>query len=709
MQITDTPAAAPSSDKDTASEKDRAPERDSVPEKDSASGKYRADIDGLRGIAVLAVLFYHANLGCPGGYVGVDVFFVISGYLITSLILREIRDGTFRLALFWERRVRRILPALSALLLGTLGLGWFLLLPTEFKDLCASVAAQAGMLSNVYFWLRSGYFEVASASRPLLHLWSLAVEEQFYVLLPLALLGLSRLGRGATIGGLSTLLGLSFGLNLVGVRWFPEGTYLLLPTRAWELLIGSLAGLLPPPPAGWRWRCEGIAALGLGGLAVAVFAFSKTTVFPGAAALLPCLGTAALIWAGSRPRAGEDGRAGAWGISRLLAGTVLRSVGLISYSLYLWHWPLLVVARLACVRDLTPLERVACLLASVVLASLSYWLIERPFRSRRPQRAAPRRVLATGAACLALFLAAGSAGALSDGLPHRFPASTQRYLEVAAREMPYYLVTPEDVAGERLVEVGGDRTRPVHCLVWGDSHAAALFPGLKRMADQTGKRCVSATYPSTTPLLGFSSHGPASLKERSLPFNAEVVSYAARHRVPHVLIVAFWGSTTFGDVDPATGLTDMHGRFAATVDRLKELGARVWIMKQVPAYPVEIPQALARLSVLDQGTDSVRMTLQHHRWLQAPFDRIIDDMAARGATVLDPVEVLSDGTQRTLVERDGSILYRDSHHLSPEGAMQLSSLFEPIFAEDAGTDRQVRVNRGRDSSLPARGLPNSGQ
>lgn len=655
---------------------------------------YRADIDGLRGLAVLFVLFFHAGLGCPGGYVGVDVFFVLSGYLITPLILEEIEAGTFRLASFWERRIRRILPALCLVMLGTLGLGWFLLLPTEFRDLGRSLVAQAGMASNVYFWLTSGYFDAAAESRPLLHLWSLAVEEQFYVLLPLALLVLSRFGRIGTAAGLVAMLGISFALNLMGVGRYPSATYFLLSTRAWELLVGSLVCLLPAPKAKWRGFAEGTAAIGLGGIIAAAFLFDRTTAFPGAAALLPCLGTAAVLWAGSRrgPEGGErgageigdsgDGRA-TW-IGRALAGPWLRPVGLISYSLYLWHWPLLVLARQWGFRELTVAERVACLMASVVLAWGSWILVERPIRSRRlmPDR---RMVLAAGGACMAMFLLAGGLLAISDGLLWRFPDRTQRYLEVTRNRMRYFQVTPEDVLNERLVEVGGDPNGPVHCLVWGDSHAAALFPALKDRADRTGMRCVSATYPSTTPLLGFTSLGPASLKDRSVPFNDAVVTYAGQRRVPHVLIVAYWGKTSFAE-GPVGGLSRMQDCFAETVARLRRGGSRVWIMKQVPAYPIEIPQALARLSVLGRDPDALRMPLQHHREQQAPYDRIIDAMTAHGATVLDPATWLSDETQRTVVEAEGRVLYRDAHHLTPEGAMQLSPLFETIFPTRAAEE-----------------------
>ena len=287
--------------------------------------KYRADIDGLRAIAVLPVVLYHAGFGFPGGFVGVDVFFVISGYLITSLILKDANTGAFSLATFWERRVRRILPPLLPVLAVSFIAGWFWMLPVDFRNLGGATAAQSVMMANVWFWTQGGYFNTSSDTEPLLHLWSLAVEEQFYVLFPLLLVALRRY-RISTVGVLLALAAGSFALSAVLVFIDTSAAFYLMPTRAWELLLGALLCFAPQSTAPRRWLAEIAALLGLVIIVAVSRVYTVGTPFPGAAALPPCLGAMLVIWAGS----GTSTLTG-----RLLAAFPLRSIGLISYSLYL--------------------------------------------------------------------------------------------------------------------------------------------------------------------------------------------------------------------------------------------------------------------------------------------------------------------------------------------------------------------------------------
>jgi peptidoglycan/LPS O-acetylase OafA/YrhL len=259
--------------------------------------KYRAEIDGLRAVAVLSVLFFHANIGVSGGYVGVDVFFVISGYLITGLILKECDRGTFRIVEFWERRVRRIVPVLTVVVLSCLVAGWFLLLPLDFKELGQSVVAQAMLLSNVYFWRESGYFAQAAEVKPLLHTWSLAVEEQFYLIYPVALVALTRLSRKALVATIVFLCSVSLILSIYSSYRHPSANFYLLPTRAWELLMGSFLAALPTQRASIRWLTECLSWGGLISILCAACLYGDDTRFPGIAALLPCVGTALVIWA----------------------------------------------------------------------------------------------------------------------------------------------------------------------------------------------------------------------------------------------------------------------------------------------------------------------------------------------------------------------------------------------------------------------------
>jgi peptidoglycan/LPS O-acetylase OafA/YrhL len=263
--------------------------------------KYRPDIDGLRAVAVLAVLFFHADLGCPGGYVGVDVFFVISGYLITGLILKELESGRFKLAAFWERRIRRILPALALVIVSCLAVGWFLFLPVNYQELGESVVAQGLLSSNIHFWMKTGYFGQAAEVKPLLHTWSLAVEEQFYLLFPFVVIGVSYLSRRFLVPVILLLSSVSFGLSVYYAYWEPMLNFYLLPTRTWELLAGAFLSVIATqaPPVWLKTRLNWVGILALFcllAIAFVVFLRIRNSRFAGLAAFLPCAGAALALW-----------------------------------------------------------------------------------------------------------------------------------------------------------------------------------------------------------------------------------------------------------------------------------------------------------------------------------------------------------------------------------------------------------------------------
>jgi len=337
---------------------------------------YRPDIDGLRAMAVLSVLLFHANLGCPGGFVGVDMFFVISGFLIFQLIFEELNSRTFSLIAFWERRIRRILPALVTVVLAVLVAGWFIFLPDDFQKLGKSAIAQATLSSNYFFyeqWLEgAGYFAPALDPKPLLHTWSLAVEEQFYILFPLILMLAARSRRRPFAETMLIIAIGSFALSVYGSFQLPAATFYLLPTRAWELLLGALLFLMHGKITTNRWLEEAAGWVGLILIVGSIFFYDAFTRFPGRAALPPCLGTALLIFS-SETRLSRVGRFLAW--------KPIVFIGLISYSLYLWHWPLLVFSKYPANTQSWKMSSLL-LLASFVLAILSWKFIETPFRKR---------------------------------------------------------------------------------------------------------------------------------------------------------------------------------------------------------------------------------------------------------------------------------------------------------------------------------------
>lgn len=334
---------------------------------------YRPEIDGLRAIAVLAVVFFHAGFGFPGGFVGVDVFFVISGFLITRIILKDIgQSGASFLKDFWLRRIRRILPAGMVMVLIVLIIGYFVLDRLAYQGLAKSAIAQAFLGANVYFWKDIGYFAEAADFKPLLHTWSLAVEEQFYLFFPfLFVLGIRKKFGRQFLAMLVTFVGfLSFCLSIYLTRTNPEAAFFLIPTRAWELSLGAIVAFLPNRKLMRAGIAEFCATIGLIFIAIAVFSFDSTTPFPGWHASVPVLGAAIFIFANLQCKTVAG---------RFLSWKPLVFVGLISYSLYLWHWPFLVYGRMVAV-DFGWQVRLIAVVLSFIFAYLSWRWIETPFR-----------------------------------------------------------------------------------------------------------------------------------------------------------------------------------------------------------------------------------------------------------------------------------------------------------------------------------------
>ena len=337
---------------------------------------HRKDIDGLRAVAVVPVVLYHAGLpAISGGFVGVDVFFVISGYLITRIIRDELSAKRFTLLGFYERRARRLLPALLFMMAACFAAAWVLLPPDKFTDFAASAAATAAFSSNFWFWLFSGgYFADAANYLPLLHTWSLAVEEQFYILFPFLLVAIARFNRLVSFSIISVVAFASLLSAILAVYYWPNAAFYLAPARAWELGIGALIAIAAMPTIRVRWVREAVAGVGLLAIILAVFTYDESTPFAGLAVLAACLGAAAIIGVGTT---------GTSITSALLSWRPLVFCGLISYSLYLWHWPILSFLRVRVQSVELSLEQGAvAVIAAIIMATISWAFVERPFRNR---------------------------------------------------------------------------------------------------------------------------------------------------------------------------------------------------------------------------------------------------------------------------------------------------------------------------------------
>jgi peptidoglycan/LPS O-acetylase OafA/YrhL len=634
----------------------------------STSG-YRADVDGLRAIAVLAVLFFHARIGCSGGFVGVDVFFVISGYLITRLILKELEEGRFSIRKFWERRIRRILPALAVVVCSCLLVSWFVLLPRDYHTLGNAVSAQAILLSNVFFWRSTGYFAASNDAQPLLHTWSLAVEEQFYLLFPAVLtLVFYRLTRRRLVTAILLLSGISYVLSLYGSYMYPDAAFYLLPARAWELGTGVLLAATVVRRTPGKWLAEIMSWSGLIAIAVAVFSFNRDTRFPGFAALLPVLGTAMLI------RANDVSLTY---VGKLLAARPVVFVGLISYSLYLWHWPVLVFSQYGAADPLPVALRLLLLAVSVAIAALSWRFIETPFRKRVILQSQVR-VFAFAGVTLGVLLVAGVAIRTLQGMPSRIPPAAMEYVKDVDRAFINEVSLQQALAGD-FVELGTrDKHKPISIFVWGDSHAMAVMPALDSLCKKYSVRGIAATHSSTCPLVGFRSLGKYSLGRQSPAFNNAVVRFIRSRNIRDVILVGHWA--TYLDEG------DLYRAFTRTLITLENTGARVWIMKEVPEQRCTRPPITLACAVMrhyDPETLGVAVTdyRQASRTQDEVFKRLTHEFP--NVAVLDPATFfVAHNNQKRAIYRmaeNGKSLYADSTHLTVIGALQLRPLLKPIF------------------------------
>jgi peptidoglycan/LPS O-acetylase OafA/YrhL len=565
---------------------------------------YRADVDGLRAIAVLLVLVFHFALvpGGKAGFIGVDIFFVISGFLITSIITRELDAGAFRLGTFYLNRIRRLAPALFVALLLTLLAGALLLFPAEFDELARQALLAQTYVVNFYYWQSINYFGLHAANVLLLHTWSLAVEEQFYLLYPLALVLLHRYLKSYLFAALAAGLVLSFGLNVLFVADKPEATFYLLPTRAWELFAG---GLIPFLNARWRRPRaldELIGVAGLGLVLCAVVFFSEEVRFPGFFALVPVGAAVCLLLSGS-------GSASA--ASRLLSLPAVVYVGKISYSLYLVHWPINVFARMQLGEDYSPAWRITMLCLSLALAAAIYHAIEDPVR-RRQLLPAGRRLaqgyLAGLAASLGAFLLVHGTG----GMPQRFPDDVVRiaaYVNDRTAALPECQYHGRSLGSEAdFCRIGAPQASP-RWLVYGDSHAWAAHSAFDKWLADKGEAGLFIFQHACPPLNGIHLLHD---KGNCFAFNRAILGFLEKaSAVRNVLIVSTWrqaleaGLSTSPDIklvrEESLGL--FEERFSATLEHLARLGKRVYVWEPLPGARANVPVALARAARAQRPAD----------------------------------------------------------------------------------------------------------
>ena len=649
--------------------------------------KYRADIDGLRAIAVLSIVLFHLDIKpFSGGYVGVDIFFVISGFLITSIIIRELAEGSFSIARFYERRVRRILPALITVLVATLAVGLVLLNPAQVEDLGKAMAATLVFSSNIFFFFGAGYFDGPSELKPLLHTWSLAVEEQYYIFFPFLLIFIARRFAGRYFAWLVVLGSLSLLACIIWTEFDEVATFYLIPFRAWELLIGSVLALKTIPPLKSSGARNLVSLAGLSMMLASVFTYTHDTVFPGAAAMLPTIGTGMVIYAGI---------GGSAAVNRLLGARALVFVGLISYSLYLWHWPMIVYAKYFLINELTDIEKGVVLIAMFLVATLSWRYVETPFRDRR--RFAPRqRLFTVFTAVSGVLLAASLVVIANNGFPNRGTVADFGAELINDPGWQHWKNCEE--AGEEDLPVPalcglGNEAAETTFLFWGDSHALAMASAVNLSANRQNTAGLLAVRTGCPPLLSIDRPGQTSCAE----FNRTILSYVAQHEeLETIVLAARWALSTSGvryknENGNSVELEDLESNATTgnnvalfeiglrrTVDALEALGRRVVLVRQIPEIGYDVPAAnySAKFSGRDVN-EIIAPTIDEYEQRSADSNRVINAIRdEKSVLVVDPSSVLC-GTEFCSVVTDGTPLYRDDNHLSLRGCVLISDLFDP--------------------------------
>ncbi|MET0319652.1 MAG: acyltransferase family protein [Duganella sp.] len=652
---------------------------------------YRPDIDGLRGIAVLVVVLFHAGIPfLGGGFVGVDVFFVISGYLICSIIHREIAQDRFSFAEFYARRARRILPALVAVLLASSVTALLVMSSAELRDFANSVVATVAAVANIYFWKTLNYFSAAAEFKPLTMTWSLAVEEQFYVFFPVLLLILRRL-QWRAMPAVAVLTALSLAASVYLLQRNPTTAFFLLPSRAWEMGVGAMLAIGYRPVTQWvearpRALRETLAVLGLAMLAVAIFGYDHSTAFPGVAALLPVLGTALLIATGSSVVN-----------RRLLSGRPLVFIGLVSYSWYLWHWPMLSFARLSSDQNL-PLATTATIATlSFVVAVLSWRYIEVPFRtSTMPTRPLLWRYAATSVAVVAIAGVMIAGKGLPQRLPDNYVALENSMVNPADPCLANYRQSRPDVSAHCVATRG-----PALALI-GDSHAAALAPAVRALAASQGLGYVQLTKMSCPTLAGvtrYMANHPGHDRECADFNRTALETIGANPAIETVVMTGFWSAPLDegqqgqryardeAGAGPATTAAQSRANLAQglrdTVTTLQAAGKRVVVLKDVPMFDFDPPRALAMAYIPGRRALAALLQLSPHTERYEVDQRnvlnrqdITDtyvDAAGLGmahVTVLNPWQALCTHN-RCSIGADQQLYYFDNQHVSASGAARI--------------------------------------
>jgi len=621
--------------------------------------RYRAEIDGLRALAVLPVILFHAGFqSFTGGFVGVDVFFVISGYLITSIIISEKEQGVFTLLGFYERRIRRILPALIVVVVSCVPFAILWLVPQDLTDFSQSVVAVSLFSSNILFYLKTGYFDSASELKPLLHTWSLAVEEQYYLLYPIFILSIWRWGKRAVVLILFALASLSLLLAQWGAVSEPVATFFLLPARGWELLIGALAAFSVSTWKGKQIKSrivpEVLAIVGALLILYAVIVFNKHTPFPSFYGLIPTIGTVLIILFGTERTL----------VGKMLSCKLLVGIGLVSYSAYLWHHPLFAFARQRSIEEPSKVLLVALIAASFLLAYFSWRWVETPFRNRDCLRR--NHVLMISGFCSCVLISVGCLGHFKNGFVEGVSPKEMRmfyypseHVRKLYREGVCYLTLKQNTFSDqcRAKSEVGSNDEMTGALLWGDSHAAALSIGLRKALSGITQYTASGCPPLKDVVISWSPH--------CAEVNSFVMKEIKRTKPPLIILHASWIS--YNNIDLGEGLAKTIRYIHAVTP-----SSRVVIIGVVPQWLPSLPKVMLLKGIYADKETYLETPMWHELIaIDTELGLAARNDSAEFVSALDCLCVNAK-CQIVMASREGFVLtIWDNSHLTESGSVLL--------------------------------------
>ena len=653
--------------------------------------KYRPEIDGLRALAVISVILFHARFELfSGGFVGVDVFFVISGYLITTILIEDMENKRFNIVNFYERRARRILPALFFVMLVSIPFALIWMLPSQLKEFSQSIMAVSLFASNILFWRKSGYFETAAEDKPFLHTWSLAVEEQYYLLFPIFLIITWRFGKNRVFWLIVVISAISLMLSEWGWRNKTTANFYLAPTRAWELFAGSITAFIAQKNG--VQKNSFLALLGLIAIIFSIFIYDKSTPFPSVYTLVPVLGVVLLaLYADKKTLA-----------AKILSMKLFVGIGLISYSAYLWHQPLFVFAKVASASTITERDYLALSLLSLILGYLTWKFIERPFRN---QTLSSKKIFNSSFLGIISFLIIGTVINLNEGFTNRFSEKELSFVVPKNGDTSgcHNFLEANDILNGKRCIVSVDNDFIIDIAVIGDSHASSITDAFKFGLTNLGRGFYAYNGSWCVPLINFATNTPnkngcldeinlayshilLDKKIKTVVLHAQWANYEAGYRWNDTNIASYIfsedGNFDYSNAVIENNLKEFSRAVEYTFKKLYEANKEVILILSIPEFETHVPKALnPKIPFISQKEKLLQLPITNYQKRNSSVTKVLVKNSIKyGFSILNPSLLLCD-LENCFSHNNKGSFYFDESHLSFLGASQIVPSLVDLISE----------------------------